>query len=126
MQNAKGGTRYPVPVCERRRHLRPTMRIALRLECVARERVHFAISLFAQRCPFQQTLLKEAHTSRREFARFLQYALASASEVEGHVRLARDLQFIDGADSTTLICRTVNVRRMLHGLLRAVKAKRDL
>ena len=48
--------------CGRQRRRSRSMRIELRRECVARERVHFAISLFAQRCPFQQTLLKEART----------------------------------------------------------------
>lgn len=64
-----------------------------------------------------------AHTSPREFARFLQYALASASELDGHVQLARDLRFIDEKDFMTLTCRIVNTRRMLHGLLKTVKKR---
>ncbi|MGH7651539.1 MAG: four helix bundle protein [Gemmatimonadaceae bacterium] len=67
-----------------------------------------------------------AHSSPREFARFLQYALASVSELEGHLQLARDLRFIGEKDFSSLLCRIVNVRRMLHGLLKTVKARRDL
>jgi four helix bundle protein len=66
-----------------------------------------------------------AHTSPREFARFLQYALASASETEGHLRLARDLQFVDEKNFTTLLVRIINARRMLHGLLKTVRARRS-
>ena len=44
-----------------------------------------------------------AHTSPREFARFVQYALASVSEVEGHAQLARDLQFISEQDLRNLL-----------------------
>ena len=62
-----------------------------------------------------------AHTSRREFARFLNYALASVSEVEGHAQLARDLDLMPEQDFTAFLTRIVNVRKMLHGLLKRVK-----
>jgi four helix bundle protein len=64
-----------------------------------------------------------AHTSPREFARFVQYALASVSELEGHVQLARDLQFISEQDLTALLAGIVDVRKMLHGLLKALRAR---
>ena len=64
-----------------------------------------------------------AHTSPREFARFLQYALASVSELEGHVQLARDLQFITEPDFTMLLGNIVDVRKMLHGLLKTLWAR---
>lgn len=64
-----------------------------------------------------------AHTSPREFARFVQYALASVSELEGHVQLARDLQFLSEADFTVLLGNIVDVRKMLHGLLKALRAR---
>ena len=64
-----------------------------------------------------------AHTSPREFARFLQYSLASVSETEGHLQLARDLQCIDEKEFMTLRSRIVNVRRMLYGLLKSVRAR---
>jgi four helix bundle protein len=62
-----------------------------------------------------------AHTSRREFARFLNYALGSVSELEGHAQLARDLDLMPEKDFTAFLSRIVNVRKMLHGLLKRVK-----
>ena len=62
-----------------------------------------------------------AHESPREFARFLQYALASVSELEGHVQLARDLEMMTEQDFTDFLTRIVDVRKMLHGLLKTVK-----
>jgi len=59
-----------------------------------------------------------AHASPREFARYVQYALASVSELEGHIQLARDLDLITAHDFATLLERIVNVRKMLHGLLK--------
>jgi four helix bundle protein len=52
----------------------------------------------------------------------LQYALASVSELEGHVQLARDLEVMTEQDFTALLARIVDVRKMLHGLLKRVKA----
>jgi four helix bundle protein len=63
-----------------------------------------------------------AHASEREFARFLRYALASVSEVEGHVQLAHDLEMIKEADLVVLLERVVDVRKMLHGLLKKLSA----
>jgi four helix bundle protein len=62
-----------------------------------------------------------AHASPREFARFLQYALASVSELEGHVQLARDLDLMTEHDFTAILTRIVDVRKMLHGLLKKLK-----
>jgi four helix bundle protein len=62
-----------------------------------------------------------AHESPREFARFLRYALASVSEVEGHVQLAHDLGMIKEAELSTLLGRVVDVRMMLHGLLKKLQ-----
>ena len=62
-----------------------------------------------------------AHESPRAFARFLQYALASVSELEGHVQLARDLEMMTEQDFTDFLTRIVDVRKMLHGLLKTVK-----
>ena len=63
-----------------------------------------------------------AHASPREYARFLQYALASVSELEGHVQLARDLKLMSEPDFTGFLVRIVDVRKMLHGLLKRVRA----
>jgi len=64
-----------------------------------------------------------AHSSPREFARFVQYALASVSELEGHAQLARDLQLISEQDLASLLGGIVDVRKMLHGLLKALRAR---
>ena len=64
-----------------------------------------------------------AHASPREFARFLQYSLASVSELEGHVQLARDLGFVTEQDFTGLLRRIVGARKMLHGLLKTVRRR---
>ncbi len=63
-----------------------------------------------------------AHRSPHEFARFLQYALASVSELEGHIQLARDLELITDQDFIPFLARLVDVRKMLHGLLKSVRA----
>jgi len=64
-----------------------------------------------------------AHTSSREFLRFLGYALASTSEVEGHTRLAGSLQLISESDSKCLLNGVEAVRKMLHGLISRVKQR---
>ena len=64
-----------------------------------------------------------AHESEREFARFLRYSLASVSELEGHLQLARDLRFVADSEFNVLLSRVVDVRKMLHGLLKKLKAQ---
>jgi four helix bundle protein len=63
-----------------------------------------------------------AHSSPHEFARFVQYSLASVSELEGHVQLARDLELITDQDFRPFLARIVDVRKMLYGLLKKLKA----
>ena len=68
-----------------------------------------------------------AHDNPREFARFLQYAVASVSELEGHAQLARDLELINEKDFTAFLGHIVDARMMLYGLLKKVRsdAQRD-
>ena len=63
------------------------------------------------------------HASPREFARFLQLALASAHEVHYHLLLAHDLEFLPSAQFARLEARTEQVKKMLTGLLRHVRAR---
>ena len=63
-----------------------------------------------------------AHSSPHEFARFLQYALASVSELEGHSQLARDLELMTEQEFTAFLAQIVDVRKMLHGLLKSVRS----
>lgn len=55
-----------------------------------------------------------------EFARFLQIAMGSASEVEYHLLLARDLQYLGEADYLSLNDCIVQIKRMLTGLIKRV------
>ena len=64
-----------------------------------------------------------AHASPREFARFLQYALSSVSEVEGHLQMARDLTMVGEQDFDRLLAGVSAVRMMLHGLIKTVKGR---
>ena len=54
----------------------------------------------------------------RDFARFVQIALGSASELEYHLILATDLELITEQAVTTLRKSLVDVKRMLTGLVR--------
>lgn len=58
--------------------------------------------------------------SQREFARFIRFALNSASELEYHLIIARDTKAIPLGDFESLSAQTVEVQKMLHGLLQSV------
>ena len=62
------------------------------------------------------------HSSRREFARFLQMAIASAFELEYHLILAADLAVIQRSTYVALHAEVKEVKRMLVGLIRRVRA----
>jgi four helix bundle protein len=59
--------------------------------------------------------------SRREFARFLRIARNSGAELHYHLYAPRDLNAITVTDYASLLAQTVEVRKMLHGLLTRVK-----
>jgi four helix bundle protein len=56
--------------------------------------------------------------TEREFARFLRYSLNSTYELEYHVRLACDIGVIPDTDADSLFAEGIEVRKMLHGLLK--------
>ena len=58
-----------------------------------------------------------------EFARFLDIALGSASELEYHLLLSVDLKLLDGSAYARLNSAVVQVKRMLAGLLRKLRAE---
>ena len=58
--------------------------------------------------------------SQREFGRFIGFALNSTSELEYHLIVARDIEVITKSDFDSLLDQTIEVRRMLHGLLNRV------
>jgi four helix bundle protein len=62
--------------------------------------------------------------SAREFARFVRISLNSTSELEYHLIAARDVQVITATDFSSLSSQTVEVRKMLYGLLRHLDRSR--
>jgi len=66
-----------------------------------------------------------AKRSEREFGRFLRYALSSASELEYHLMMARDLGLIRQSDFVSLLTQVIEVRRMIHGLLNRMVATEE-
>ena len=55
--------------------------------------------------------------NERDFARFLGYALASTSELEYHLIIARDVRAIANTDFSATLAQLIDVRKMLHGLM---------
>jgi four helix bundle protein len=60
--------------------------------------------------------------SDADFARFVQMAIGSANEVDYHLLLARDLGYLSDEEYETCKERTNRVLRMLHGLLKRLRA----
>ena len=56
-----------------------------------------------------------------DFARFLQIALGSASELECHLLLAADLGLLDRSTHARLQLSVIEVKRMLSGFIRTLK-----
>jgi len=65
------------------------------------------------------------HRSPLEFARYVRYSIASASEVEGHLQTARDVGMVTEPDYSGLLERVVAVRKMLYGLLKKLDPPGD-
>jgi four helix bundle protein len=63
--------------------------------------------------------------SKGEMGRFLQIAAGSASEVEYHLLLARDLGYLAAADYEPLAQATIEIKRMLVALTRTVRGSVD-
>jgi len=61
--------------------------------------------------------------SDRELLRFLQIARGSASELEYHLILARDLGYMKNGEFGLLAARLVAIQRMLTSFAQAVRAK---
>ena len=62
------------------------------------------------------------HGSELEFARYLQLAAASASEVQYQIILARDLGYLAGESYAELAADVEEVKKMLSALLKRVRA----
>ena len=59
--------------------------------------------------------------SEKEFARFLKIALNSGFELEYHLIVARDIEVMSDSDSAALLRETIEVRKMIHGLLNRIR-----
>ena len=59
-----------------------------------------------------------------EFARYCSIAMGSASELEYHLLLAKDLSLIKPADYEELAPRATELKRMLTALMQKLKADR--
>ena len=57
-----------------------------------------------------------------EFGRFLQIAMGSASELEYHLLLARDLELLELLDYERLESEVIEVKRMLASFIRKLRA----
>jgi four helix bundle protein len=64
-----------------------------------------------------------AKDARKEFARFLQIAIASASELENHLLFCRDASLAPGAEVESRLAENTQLRRMLFGLLKRVRER---
>ena len=62
--------------------------------------------------------------SAQQFARFVRFSLNSTSELEYHLIAARDVRVITATDFNSLSAQTVEVRKMLYGLLRHLDRSR--
>jgi four helix bundle protein len=60
-----------------------------------------------------------------EFQRFLHIATGSASELEYHFLLAKDLGFLAEEDYCQLERSTIEVKKMLAGLIKKIEADRN-
>ena len=61
--------------------------------------------------------------SNADFSRFLQIAFGSASEVEYHLLLARDLEMLDAEEYGQLESKVLEVKRMLASLIGKVRSE---
>lgn len=59
-----------------------------------------------------------------DFARYLQNAMGSASELEYHLLLARDLLYLDEANYSSLAQNVVEIKRMLAAFIQKLRQKR--
>lgn len=59
-----------------------------------------------------------------ELARFLQIAMGSASELDYHLMLARDLNLLNSSDYARLASEVGEVKRMLTSFVQKLKADR--
>jgi four helix bundle protein len=62
--------------------------------------------------------------SAQQFARFVRFSVNSTTELEYHLIAARDVRVIKATDFKSLSDQTIEVRKMLYGLLRHLDRSR--
>ena len=62
--------------------------------------------------------------SRSDFARYLQIAIGSASELEYHLLLVKDLCYVDAERHADLESKVIEVKRMLTGFAKYLAGER--
>lgn len=65
------------------------------------------------------------HRSDREQIRFLRIAAGSSYELESHLIMARDLNFMREEDAIRLTGQLIEVRKMLFGLIKYLSSPRN-
>jgi four helix bundle protein len=60
-----------------------------------------------------------------ELARYVQIAMGSASELQNHLRLAKDLGFLTEPAYSPLVKAVVSIRKMLTALLQTLRRTRN-
>jgi len=63
-----------------------------------------------------------ARATNIDFARFLQNAISSASELEYHFLLGHDLGYLNDSDYQTLDAQVVEVKKMLSAFIQKLRA----
>jgi four helix bundle protein len=61
--------------------------------------------------------------SARETASFLTYAKGSAGELRSQIYVGMDVGYIDDATGLRWLCESIEISRMLHTLIRVVRAR---
>ena len=88
-----------------------------------REELYALTSQLRRSCASVPSNIAEGcgRTGSREFARYLDIASGSASEVEYHLILARDLQYLGDDDYGRLTSAVCEVKQMLTSLVAKVR-----
>ena len=66
-----------------------------------------------------------ARNSKKEFIRFLHISLGSAAELQTQLIIAENLKFLKDQDFQDLYKRSVEISKMISGLIRSVGASSD-
>ena len=100
-----------------------TLRIYESTSQFPREEIYGLTSQIRRACASIPTNIAEGsgRETAADFARFLQIAVGSASEVEYLIFLAHDLKYITSDQYTELMDTTIRVRKMLIALLKRIR-----